>query len=323
MQLTRSVISIPVIIIRQIKIPLKSKLYLAATLCLSFIMMVVAILQGATITYQGIDAIDVVWELYFQFIELTLAVLVVSLTAFRTLFVGRRAKSNRRVSTPSHKKWYSNDSAKRVWKKLSSRSGTSYTDDTAWSGMTTDIPLSNGPLPSMVQPETNAASRRPSERPALGNAHSSDRISSSRRQHDQDTGGSSHPTTKFGGTTLASQSSEIEPYIGGTLDGPLLDMPIGMPVPTPEENENPIPKARPRRPRSQISAERRVSYFQRIIRQGMERATAIIVPGRSDSPSPQGRDSPGRASPVSPVDDSSEREHVDRFPRRHPGRGPV
>ena len=296
-------------------------------------MMVVAILQGATITYQGVNAIDVVWELYFQFIELTLAVLVVSLTAFRTLFVGHRAKNSRRVSTPSQKKWYSNGSAKRVWKKISSRSGTSYTDDTAWSGMTTDIPLSNGPLPSMVQPETNAASRKTSERPALGHGHSSDRNLSSRRYHEQETGPSSHSATNFGGTTLASQSTETEPYIGSTLSGPLLDMPIAMPALTPEETEDQIPEARPRRPRSQISAERRVSYFQRMIRQGMERATAIIIPGRSNSLSPQGRNSPGRASArsldgeVSPVDDSSrrfpERAHLDRFPRRYPEGRPV
>lgn len=119
-----SVLSIPIIILRRVRLPLRKKLYLVGSLSLSAVMVVVAILQAATLTYMGVDAIDVVWEIYFQFVELTLAIMVVSVTAFRAFFVQRASRSQDSPRTPSN--WSSNryrQAFKKVWPSTSTESG--------------------------------------------------------------------------------------------------------------------------------------------------------------------------------------------------------
>ena len=124
------IISIPVLVILRVRIPLRSKIYLAFSFCLSAVMIICAILQGATLETEGVDAIDVVWQIYFQMVEICLAVTVVSLTAFRTFFVQRGSRNNTPRS-PQNPKWYSY----KKWKKsVSDRTtSTGYTGYTGYS----------------------------------------------------------------------------------------------------------------------------------------------------------------------------------------------
>ena len=124
------IISIPVLVILRVRIALRSKIYLACSFCLSAVMIICAILQGATLETEGVDAIDVVWQIYFQMVEICLAVTVVSLTAFRTFFVQRSSRHNTPRS-PQNPKWYSY----KKWKKsVSDRTtSTGYTGYTGYS----------------------------------------------------------------------------------------------------------------------------------------------------------------------------------------------
>ena len=138
------IISIPVLVIARVRIPLRSKIYLACTFCLSTIMIICAILQGATLETEGVNAIDVVWQIYFQMVEICLAVTVVSLTAFRTFFVQRGSRNNTPRS-PQNPKWYSY----KKWKKSVSDRTTS----TGFTGYSDEIQLptvdqrAEGPVP--------------------------------------------------------------------------------------------------------------------------------------------------------------------------------
>ncbi|MCJ1238412.1 hypothetical protein MMC14_006401 [Varicellaria rhodocarpa] len=80
-------------------------------------MIVVATLQAATLTYMSVPAIDVVWEIYFQFVELTIAVIVVSVTAFQIFFVQQASHSSQGSSSwrPS---WCKNQKFKKIWDKI-------------------------------------------------------------------------------------------------------------------------------------------------------------------------------------------------------------
>ena len=195
-------------------------------------MIVVAILQGATLETGGVDAIDVVFQICFQFYELSLAVLVVSLTAFRTFFIGHRQRSR---TTPSpgnsndKKKWLSSDSAKKAWKKFSQRSTTT--------GISDDDTLVSEPTQTALTSPTAPLPRDP---------------------------------RSIGASDLSSTQRDT---ISSEIAHPLPEIPIQSPMP-------PIS----RRPRSQVSTERRVSYFQRLIRAGFERATSF-GPRRSEDSS--------------------------------------
>lgn len=229
---TSKVISIPVILLRKIKIPVRSKVYLFCSLGLSLVMIVVAILQGATLETGGVAAIDVVFQICFQFYELAIAVMVVSLTAFRTFFIGHRQRS-RASRSPRHsnekKKWYSSDSAKKAWKKVSQRSTTTGTisDD--------DTLVSEPPRIAVTSPRTP--------------------LQAGPRQ-----------------TEVSNAPPQVRDTIASEIAHPLPEPPAQPPLP-------PIS----RRPRSQNSTERRISYFQRIIRQGFERAVSFGPRNSEDS----------------------------------------
>lgn len=77
---------------------MQQKLALGLSLCLSIIMIITAIVQISAI-HAPTDTIDVTWEIFWQLMEACIAVIMVSLTAFRSLFVahGSGAKS------PPHK----------------------------------------------------------------------------------------------------------------------------------------------------------------------------------------------------------------------------
>ncbi|KAI1384154.1 uncharacterized protein F4822DRAFT_62673 [Hypoxylon trugodes] len=90
------VISIPIIILRGSFLSRSTKFGLGVFLCLSIFMAICAIIRISGFFYKGFE--DDVWEFFWQQTEGAVAVMMASITAFRTLFV-RRAE-NPEESTP-------------------------------------------------------------------------------------------------------------------------------------------------------------------------------------------------------------------------------
>lgn len=77
-----------------VKISLKQKLALAAMLCLSVFMIIIAIVRVAGSLLPG-DITDTVWLFFWQTMEAAVAVIIVALTGFRSLFHTDPVKQNR------------------------------------------------------------------------------------------------------------------------------------------------------------------------------------------------------------------------------------
>ena len=99
---TNPVISIPVLILRQVQIKLRTKFLLTLSLCLSFVMIIVTIIRASGLHAEGEDAIDTVWEIHWQWIECCVAVTMVSLTAFRSFFIQHSSRNQ----SPQKRPWY-------------------------------------------------------------------------------------------------------------------------------------------------------------------------------------------------------------------------
>lgn len=84
------VISIPVILLLNVRITLRRKLALWGILCLSIFTKFTAIIKlaGGNISHGQIDS---AWVMFWLQAEAAVAVIVVSITAFRALFVAHRA----------------------------------------------------------------------------------------------------------------------------------------------------------------------------------------------------------------------------------------
>lgn len=81
-----AVLTIPILLLWNVKIRLPQKLGLAMVLCLSVVMIIFAIIRVCASEISG-GVIDFVWGEFWQFAEACIAVLMVSCTAFRSLFV--------------------------------------------------------------------------------------------------------------------------------------------------------------------------------------------------------------------------------------------
>ncbi|KAI1370050.1 hypothetical protein F4677DRAFT_459337 [Hypoxylon crocopeplum] len=90
------VVSIPIIILRGSLLSRSTKFGLAVFLCLSIFMAICAIVRMSGFHYKGFE--DDVWEFFWQHTEGAVAVMMASITAFRTLFVKRA--DNAEDSTP-------------------------------------------------------------------------------------------------------------------------------------------------------------------------------------------------------------------------------
>lgn len=85
-----AVVAIPIAVLRTSKIQLKQKLALASFMCLSLVMVVLAIIRVSKI--HDASNVDVVWEIFWQYMEASVAVLMASITTFRTLFIRQTQK---------------------------------------------------------------------------------------------------------------------------------------------------------------------------------------------------------------------------------------
>ncbi|KAI1456429.1 hypothetical protein F4805DRAFT_458853 [Annulohypoxylon moriforme] len=79
------VISIPIIVLRNSFLSRSTKFGLAVFFCLSIFMAICAIVRIAGFHYRGLE--DDIWEFFWQQTEGAVAVMMASITAFRTLFV--------------------------------------------------------------------------------------------------------------------------------------------------------------------------------------------------------------------------------------------
>ena len=90
------VIAIPITVLWRVKIRLQQKLILGVFLCLSVVIIIVATVQiSGEITAN--HNLDLQWELFWQQIEASISIIVVSITGFRTL-LGMRAQRKREQS---------------------------------------------------------------------------------------------------------------------------------------------------------------------------------------------------------------------------------
>ena len=80
------VISIPVCLLWRVHLSLRRKLALGGTLCLSIFMIVIVIIKVSTGTIAD-GQVDSPWVLFWLHVEAAVAVIVISITAFRVLFV--------------------------------------------------------------------------------------------------------------------------------------------------------------------------------------------------------------------------------------------
>ncbi|MCJ1245486.1 hypothetical protein MMC30_002690 [Trapelia coarctata] len=90
------IISIPIALLYPMQLPLAQKLALGIMLCLSFFMMIIAIIRTALAPLPDNKVIDTSWLIFWEGIEATTAIIMVSLTAFRSLFGQERMRRRER-----------------------------------------------------------------------------------------------------------------------------------------------------------------------------------------------------------------------------------
>ncbi|KAK7740482.1 hypothetical protein SLS53_005325 [Cytospora paraplurivora] len=86
------VVSIPIIVLRHSLLSRSTKFGLVIFLCLSIFMAICAIVRIAGFHYKGVE--DDTWEFFWQHTEGAVAVMMASITAFRTLFVKQTNNSD-------------------------------------------------------------------------------------------------------------------------------------------------------------------------------------------------------------------------------------
>ena len=101
-----SVISIPVLLLWNVQISVRRKLALGGILCLSVCTMIISIVKvaGGINNNGGVDAS---WVLFWYETEAAVAIIVVSVTAFRALFVAHQAMKYRSPAEDASTSWRS------------------------------------------------------------------------------------------------------------------------------------------------------------------------------------------------------------------------
>lgn len=97
MSLPEVVISIPTILLWRVKIALRKKLAIGSVLCLSVFLIIICIIKLAAISTIGTQ-VDTTWVFFWHQAEAAVAVIAVSITIFRSLFVADGARNQ-----PKHK----------------------------------------------------------------------------------------------------------------------------------------------------------------------------------------------------------------------------
>ena len=85
------VVSIPIVLLWRVRINFRQKIGLGTLLCLSLVMAIIAIarMSGINLTSKNVD---IVWLAFWQQQECSVAVIMISISAFRSLFVANASK---------------------------------------------------------------------------------------------------------------------------------------------------------------------------------------------------------------------------------------
>ncbi len=108
--LKTAVISIPVVLLWNVKMTIRRKLALWGILCLSIFTAITAVIKvaGGNINHGQVDS---AWAIFWLQAEAAVAIIVVSITAFRALFVAHRASKQQ---SPA----YRSSGSRSVWSKI-------------------------------------------------------------------------------------------------------------------------------------------------------------------------------------------------------------
>ena len=118
-----AVISVPLLILRQIQVKMSTKLLLSCSLCLSVLMIIVAIIGVSKLDDKKTNAIDGVWAVYWQWVEVCTAVIVACFTVFRTFFV----QHTQRNRSPPQRFWSTG-----FWARMGSNSSGEQEPEHGW-----------------------------------------------------------------------------------------------------------------------------------------------------------------------------------------------
>lgn len=93
------IVAIPIIILRHSFLRLSTKIGLCIFLGLSIFMAICAIIRIAGFRYRGVE--DDTWAFFWQHIEAAVAIMMASITAFRTLFVRQTSDAKNTPESPA------------------------------------------------------------------------------------------------------------------------------------------------------------------------------------------------------------------------------
>ena len=109
------IITLPICLLWNVRIKPRQKIFLGVFLSLNGFMAIVACVRVSGLKFQG--TFDEVWLYLWQFIEACVAVAMISLTAFRSVFVSSASSRARKEAEKKYKSpWYSS-----TLEKLSTR----------------------------------------------------------------------------------------------------------------------------------------------------------------------------------------------------------
>lgn len=94
---------IPIHLLWHIRINLRQKLILGATLCLSIVMIIIAIIRMSKFRIAS-TKIDIIWDVFWEQVEACMAVIMVSISAFRSFFVAHETRL--RENQIRNRPWY-------------------------------------------------------------------------------------------------------------------------------------------------------------------------------------------------------------------------
>lgn len=94
------VASFPLLVLRKSRIQLNQKLALGFFMCLSLVMVIFASIRVSKAL--SVSDSDYVWEVFWQYMEGSVAVMMASVTTFRTIFVNGGKRERRKKWEPSN-----------------------------------------------------------------------------------------------------------------------------------------------------------------------------------------------------------------------------
>ena len=100
-----TVMIIPIRMLWNMQVKARQKLAIGTALCLSIAMIITCIVRLSCILTSK-DIVDVSWEVFWQLAEACIAVLMVSLTALRSVFIGKVSRARPATSWSSRQARY-------------------------------------------------------------------------------------------------------------------------------------------------------------------------------------------------------------------------